>query len=426
MPVHITPLTPLAFLERSQDVFADATAVVHGDRRMTYRELGAEVTRVARALRASGVGPGDRVAYLCPNTPTLLVAHFAVPLAGAVLVAVNTRLAPVEVRAICAHSGARMIVADTELAGTLAPVIDDLPVAEVVWDDGAAPVPEGLPGARYAQLAARGSDAPLPWAVEDEDATIAINYTSGTTGAPKGVMYTHRGAYLNSLGENLTAGHGQDTRLPLDAADVPLQRLVPPVGDRRLRRRPGVPAGRARRRDLAADRRGGHHPPQRRSGGALPAGQLGPGPPARAPAHRGHGRRAAQPDDPGPDRGARARASCTSTGSPRPTAPTPCASGRPAGPTRSPPSAPACSSRQGVAMVIADPIRVVDEAGAEVPARRGDRGRDRDERQQRDEGLLRATPRARRRPSGAACSTRATSACGTPTATSSCATGPRT
>ncbi len=211
MPVHITPLTPLAFLERSRSVFAGSTAVVHGDRRMTYRELADEATRVARALQASGVGPGDRVAYLCPNTPTLLVAHFAVPLAGAVLVAVNTRLAPREVLAICAHSGARMIVVDTELADTLAPVIDELPVAEVVWDEDAGPAPAGLAGVPYERFVARGSDAPLPWGVEDEDATIAINYTSGTTGAPKGVMYTHRGAYLNSLGENLTAAHGQDT-----------------------------------------------------------------------------------------------------------------------------------------------------------------------------------------------------------------------
>ena len=211
MPVHITPLSPLAFLERSASVFAEAVAVVHGDRRITYRELAAEATRVARALRASGVAAGDRVAYLCHNAPALLVAHFAVPLAGGVLVAVNTRLAPEEVLTICDHSGARLIVVDTALAGTVAPVLGRLSVDEVIWDDDADPVPAGLPGIAYADFLARGSDEALPWAVEDEDATISINYTSGTTGTPKGVMYTHRGAYLNSLGENLTAGHGQDT-----------------------------------------------------------------------------------------------------------------------------------------------------------------------------------------------------------------------
>ncbi len=209
-PVHITPLTPLLLMERAADVFAGRTAVVHGDRRMTHAELADEVQRVARGLRASGIGPGDRVAYLCPNTPTLLVAHFAVPLAGAVLVAVNTRLHAEEVRSILLHSGSRMLVADTELAGSVGPVIDRLGVEEIVWDDDAGADP-GLPGTSYDDLRARGDGDPLPWRVDDEDATIAINYTSGTTGAPKGVMYTHRGGYLNALGENITAGHAHDT-----------------------------------------------------------------------------------------------------------------------------------------------------------------------------------------------------------------------
>jgi fatty-acyl-CoA synthase len=209
VPVHITPLTPLAFLERSCEVFPDAIAVTHGQQRITYRDLAARVTRTAHALRACGVREGDRVAYLCPNTPALLVAHFAVPLAGAVLVALNTRLAAEEVAAICRHSGARMLVADTELAGSIVPVLDRLGVGEVVWDDDSGVA--GPPGTSHAELLARGSDEPLAWGVEDEDATIAINYTSGTTGTPKGVMYTHRGAYLNALGENLTAGHDART-----------------------------------------------------------------------------------------------------------------------------------------------------------------------------------------------------------------------
>ena len=152
VPVHITPLTPLAFLERSASVFAERTAVVDGEDRATYAELAAEVTRAAHALRASGVGPGDRVGYLCPNARALLVA-------------------------------------DAELSGTVAPVIDRLdPVAEVVWCGGAPP--PDLPGTAYADLLARGSDDSIAWTVDDEDATISINYTSGTTGDPKGVMYT--------------------------------------------------------------------------------------------------------------------------------------------------------------------------------------------------------------------------------------------
>ena len=204
---HLTPLTPLAFLERSADVFADRPAVVHGATRRTYRQLAAEVTRLAWALRASGIGAGERVAYLCPNIPALLVAHFSVPLSGAVLVAINTRLASDEVRYILDHSGARLVVADTALHPTLEPVAASLrTVREVVAVDDAG-TPATVGGPSYAELLARGSDEPLPWEVADELATISINYTSGTTGRPKGVMYTHRGAYLNALGEVFHSGH---------------------------------------------------------------------------------------------------------------------------------------------------------------------------------------------------------------------------
>ena len=120
--VSHTQLTPLRFLERSAAVYPDKVAIVHGDRRMTYREFAGEATRLARALQASGIEPGDRVAYLCPNIPELLIAHFAVPLAGAVLVAINTRLAGEEVRYICDHSGAKLLVVDSELRSTVAPV----------------------------------------------------------------------------------------------------------------------------------------------------------------------------------------------------------------------------------------------------------------------------------------------------------------
>ncbi len=208
-PVHLTPLTPLAFLERAQDVFAERVAVVHGERRVTYAELGARVTRLAHALRAGGVGPGDRVACLLANTPELIEAHFAVPLAGAVLVALNTRLAQAEVRALLEHSGARLLVADTALAGAVGPEAA-AGLDEVVWvDDEGMGVPAG--GTPYDELLARGADVPLPWAVDDEDAAISINYTSGTTGRPKGVIYTHRGAWINALGECVTAGYDHET-----------------------------------------------------------------------------------------------------------------------------------------------------------------------------------------------------------------------
>ena len=210
-PVALSALSPLSFLERSSEVFAEKVAVVHGSRRTSYRELARQATRLARALQASGVGAGDRVAYLCPNVPELLVAHFGVPLAGAVLVAINTRLSPPEIREICAHSGARLLVVDAGLHASVAPVLGELTgLAEVVtlidpeWDGVPDPT---VGGPTYDELLARGSDEPLAWTVADEHAAISINYTSGTTGRPKGVVYTHRGAFLNALGEVIHSRH---------------------------------------------------------------------------------------------------------------------------------------------------------------------------------------------------------------------------
>jgi fatty-acyl-CoA synthase len=206
--VSSTPLTPLAFLERAAVVFPGKVAVVADDQRWTYAELAAQVTRLAQALRASGVEAGDRVAYLCPNVPELVVAHFGVPLAGAVLVAVNTRLSAEEVRYICDHSGARLLVVDAELLPALAPVLGELASVQEVVVVGDTTSGAALP---YDDLLARGSDDPLPWRVEDELTPISINYTSGTTGQPKGVVYTHRGAYLNAMSQVVHSRHSPDT-----------------------------------------------------------------------------------------------------------------------------------------------------------------------------------------------------------------------
>src|SRR5918997_2669282 len=132
METWITELTPLSFLERSADVHPDKVAVVYGPDRWTYREFAERVQQVATALRSAGVGPGDRVAYLLPNVPEMLVAQFAVPLAGAVLVAINTRLSTEEVRYILNHSGAKLMVADAALHPVVAPVAGELKTVEEI------------------------------------------------------------------------------------------------------------------------------------------------------------------------------------------------------------------------------------------------------------------------------------------------------
>ncbi|MGO9959692.1 MAG: long-chain-fatty-acid--CoA ligase [Solirubrobacteraceae bacterium] len=202
------PLSPLRFLERSAAVFGDKQAIVCGERRFTYRDFADEATRVANALRASGIGPGDRVAYLSLNVAELLIAHFAVPLAGGVLVALNTRLSAPEVGYICTHSGARILVVSEELLPAAAGAESLGSVEEVVvMGDAAGAGAIAVRCSGYDEFRARGSLEPLPWEVSDERSDITINYTSGTTGDPKGVSYSHRGAYLNALGEIIHSEH---------------------------------------------------------------------------------------------------------------------------------------------------------------------------------------------------------------------------
>jgi acyl-CoA synthetase (AMP-forming)/AMP-acid ligase II len=199
--VYRSLLTPLRFVERNAHVYPDKAAVVHGDKQYTYREFGERVNRLASALRAGGLEHGDRAAFLCPNIPPLLEAHFGVPLAGGVLVAINTRLSPNEVAYILNHSGSKFLFVDTELAATIKPVLDQLETVKTIVNICDAPVGTPLDGTDYEAFLSAGSPEPVPWVLEDEEETISINYTSGTTGRPKGVMYTHRGGYLNALGE---------------------------------------------------------------------------------------------------------------------------------------------------------------------------------------------------------------------------------
>lgn len=194
-------MSPLTFLERSARVYRDKPAVLYGDLRMSYGEFAGEVYRFASALREAGLQKGDRVAMLCPNIPPMLAAHFAVPLAGGVLVCINTRLSPREIAYIVNHSGATILFADTELNHLIVPVREELECLRAVIGIADTDYPPLDGSVEYNDFLKRGSPDPIPWSLEDEMETISINYTSGTTGQPKGVMYSHRGAYINGLGE---------------------------------------------------------------------------------------------------------------------------------------------------------------------------------------------------------------------------------
>ena len=178
-------------------------AVVDGERRYSYGQLAERSWRLANALRSAGLRKGDRVATLLFNSSPMLEAHFGVPAAGGILVAINNRLASPEVGYIIEHSGARFLLFDAELEPLLAPLaLSD--VTLIRCDRGGAED-------QYAQfLTAAPGDTPDSW-LEDEEEVISVNYTSGTTGQPKGVQYTYRGAYLNALSEVIVAGMGPES-----------------------------------------------------------------------------------------------------------------------------------------------------------------------------------------------------------------------
>ena len=206
MPEHALynkPLSPLSLLERTLVVFPERTAMSYGERRWTYREFGEVIGRFAGALRRAGIGPGDRVAFLAPNVPELLAAHFAVLQLHAALVAINTRLKSEEVGYILNHSGAKVVLVDPELAPIVRGIphsLDANPAFVNVEDPVGGATGSPLDGPSYGEFVAGADVLPVQNDVDDELGVTSINYTSGTTGRPKGVMYTHRGAYLNAVG----------------------------------------------------------------------------------------------------------------------------------------------------------------------------------------------------------------------------------
>ncbi len=196
-------LTPVSFLERTAKVYPGKDAVIHGGRRYTYAEFQCRVHRLAQGLKKAGIGKGDKVAFICANTPHMLEAHFAVPLIGAVLVPVNFRLSAPEVAYIINHSESKAVFVDNEFADLVKTKIPEMPrlgfSVNICDIDNDTP----LDGMEYEEFLSAASDEPVECEVDDERGVLSINYTSGTTGKPKGVMYHHRGAYLNALGEAL-------------------------------------------------------------------------------------------------------------------------------------------------------------------------------------------------------------------------------
>ncbi len=190
------PLTPTSYLIRSATVYPERVAVIDGDQRWTYRELAERCQRVAGSLAERA--HGRPIAVLAPNSHVLLEAHYAVPWSGSPLVALNSRLSAAELAWIVRHSEAALVVYDDDLADVALALADEVPDVELIRAGG--------PGDDYEELVEKGS--PLVHRVVDERGLLSLNYTSGTTGTPKGVMYHHRGAYLQALAMVVHAGMG--------------------------------------------------------------------------------------------------------------------------------------------------------------------------------------------------------------------------
>jgi fatty-acyl-CoA synthase len=211
-PANFQPLTPLSLLDRAASVFPDQLAVVHGGMRRSYAELYARCRRLASALAARGIRRGDTVSAMLANTPAMIEAHYGVPMTGAVLNTLNTRLDPAVLAFSFDHAETKVLITDREFAPTIKESLARARTKPLIidYDDPEFAGPgERLGEVEYEEFIAQGDPA-FAWRMPDDEwDAIALNYTSGTTGDPKGVVYHHRGAYLLALGNVVTCGLGK-------------------------------------------------------------------------------------------------------------------------------------------------------------------------------------------------------------------------
>ena len=212
-PANFTPLSPVSFLRRAAQIVPEKTAIIHGQRRFTYLDFWQRSCRLGSALHNRGIEPGDCVAILAANIPEMLEAHNGIPMIGAILNSLNTRLDLDTIRFILNHGEAKVILVDSAFSSTLRPVLEELEREILVVEINDLPSNENTPlsDTSYEALLSEGTVIFETEQPKDEWQALSLLYTSGTTGNPKGCVYHHRGAYLNSLGNMNTMGLTHDS-----------------------------------------------------------------------------------------------------------------------------------------------------------------------------------------------------------------------